>query len=300
MREPAGTVLAGCGDVHPLPAELLVLGGIGSVQFGSAFADKLFPQAGPGGVVLLRLLLSAIILLAVARPALRGRTRADLSAAVTFGLVLAGMNWSFYEALNRLPLGAAVTIEFTGPLVVAVAGSRRLLDVIWVVLAAGGVLLLALRGSQHGIRALGVVLALVAATCWALYILLSQRVGRSFARLDGLAIALGVGTFLVLPAGIVQGGSALVHPSIVAGGLAVAMLSSLIPYSLEITALRRLSAYRFGLLMSLQPAVAALAGVIVLGQPLTVVLTIALAMVVVASIGNTVMARRLPLPAPEA
>jgi inner membrane transporter RhtA len=283
-----------------VPPELLVLGGIGSVQFGSAFANTLFDEAGPGGVVLLRLLLSAAILLALARPSLRARSRADITAAVVFGLVLAGMNWSFYEALDRLPLGVAVTIEFTGPLVVAVAGSRRLVDGLWVLLAAAGVVLLALRGGHHGVHALGVLLALVAATCWALYILLSQRVGAAFAQLDGLAIALGVGTLLVVPAGIVEGGGALLRPHILAGGLGVALLSSLIPYSLEITALRRLTAYRFGLLMSLEPAVAALAGVIVLGQPLTAVLATALVMVVVASVGNTVMARRLPAPHPEA
>jgi inner membrane transporter RhtA len=286
--------------VRTAPPELLVLGGIGSVQFGAAFADKLFAQAGPGGVVLLRILLSAAILLSIARPSLRRRSRADMAAAVAFGLVLAAMNWSFYEALNRLPLGVAVTIEFTGPLVVAVAGSRRFLDVIWVALAAGGVVLLALRGGHHGVRTAGVVLALVAAACWASYILLSQRVGATFAQLDGLAIALGVGTFLVLPVGIVQGGSALLRPSVLGGGLGVALLSSLIPYSLEIMALRRLPASRFGLMMSLEPAVAALAGVIVLGQALTAVLAIAVVMVIGASVGNTLMARRLPAPQPEA
>jgi inner membrane transporter RhtA len=286
--------------VRTAPPELLVLGGIGSVQFGAAFADKLFAQAGPGGVVLLRILLSAAILLSIARPSLRRRSRADMAAAVAFGLVLAAMNWSFYEALNRLPLGVAVTIEFTGPLVVAVAGSRRFLDVIWVALAAGGVVLLALRGGHHGVHTAGVVLALVAAACWASYILLSQRVGATFAQLDGLAIALGVGTFLVLPVGIVQGGSALLRPSVLGGGLGVALLSSLIPYSLEIMALRRLPASRFGLMMSLEPAVAALAGVIVLGQALTAVLAIAVVMVIGASVGNTLMARRLPAPQPEA
>jgi inner membrane transporter RhtA len=286
--------------VRPVPPELLVLGGIGSVQFGSAFADTLFDDAGPGGVVLLRLLLAAAVLLPIARPSLRGRSRADIAAALAFGVILAAMNWSFYEALNRLPLGAAVTIEFTGPLVVAVAGSRRLLDGLWVVLAGAGVLLLALRGGHHGIHAYGVFLALVAATCWALYILLSQRVGSAFAQLDGLAIALGVGALLVVPAGVVQGGDALLKPSILAAGLGVALLSSLIPYSFEITALRRLSAYRFGLLMSLQPAMAALAGVIVLGQSLTAVLAVALVMVVLASAGNTLTARRLPPPQPDA
>jgi inner membrane transporter RhtA len=274
---------------------MLVLTGIGSVQFGAAFANKLFPEAGPGGVVLLRLLLSAAILLAFARPRLRGRTRADLTAALTFGLVLGAMNWSFYEALNRLPLGVAVTIEFTGPLLVAVAGSRRALDLLWVALSAGGVVLLALRGGHHGVHAVGgVFLALVAAACWAAYILLSKRVGASFAQLDGLAIALAVGTLVVIPAGVIEGGDALLRPSVLAGGLAVALLSSLIPYSLEITALRRLTAYRFGLLMSLEPAVAALAGVIVLGQPLTAVLAIALVMVVAASVGTTIVSRSGP------
>jgi inner membrane transporter RhtA len=286
--------------VRTAPPEVLVLGGIGSVQFGAAFANKLFAEAGPGGVVLLRLLLSGLILLLVARPSLRGRSRPDTGAVIAFGLVLGAMNWSFYEALNRLPLGVAVTIEFTGPLLVAVAGSRRWLDAVWVVLAGAGVVLLASRGGHSGVHPLGVVLALVAAGCWALYILLSQRVGAVFARLDGLAIALAIGTLVVIPAGIVQGGHALIEPHVFFGGLGVALLSSLIPYSLELVALRRLSAYAFGLLMSLEPAVAAVAGVIVLGQALTVVLTFAVVMVVGASVGNTLTARRLLRPAPEA
>ncbi len=277
------------------PPQLLLLGSIASVQFGSAFANTLFDRAGPGGVVFLRLSLSAALLLGLTRPRLRGRTRADLRAAVLFGLVLGGMNWSFYEALDRLPLGVAVTIEFTGPLAVAVIGSRRLLDVLWVMLAGGGVALLALRGDNSGIEAAGVALALVAATCWAFYILLSKRVGSTFAALDGLAIALGVGTLLVLPAGLAQGGSALLEPAVLAGGLAVAMLSSLVPYSLEIVALRRLSAAAFGLLMSLEPAFAALAGVIVLSQPLSGVLVLAIVMVVAASIGTTVTSPRSPV-----
>lgn len=285
--------------MRPAPPELLVVGGIASVQFGAAFADKLFAQAGPGGVVLLRLALSGAILLAVARPTLRRRSPADVRAALLFGLVLAAMNWSFYEALDRLPLGVAVTIEFTGPLLVAVAGSRRALDAVWVLLAAGGVVLLAVRGGQHGVRPAGVVLALVAAGCWASYILLSKRVGAAFDQLDGLAIALGVGALLVIPAGVVEGGAALARPAVLGGGLAVALLSSLIPYSLELTALRTLSAYGFGLLMSLEPAMAALAGVIVLGQSLSAVLAIALVMVVAASVGTTVTARRVEPRPPE-
>jgi inner membrane transporter RhtA len=219
---------------------------------------------------------------------------------VLFGVVLAGMNWSFYEALDRLPLGVAVTIEFLGPLGVAVVGSRRVLDGLWAVLAAAGVLLLAARGGHSGVHATGVVLALGTAACWACYILLSKRVGAVFAQLDGLAIALGVGSLLVIPAGVVEGGTAVLHPAVVAGGLGVALLSSLIPYSLEIVALRRLSAAAFGLLMSLEPAVAALAGVLVLGQAVTAVLAVALVLVVTASVGNTLTGRRLPQPQPEA
>lgn len=286
--------------MRPVPPELLVLGGIGSVQFGAALADKLFDQAGPGGVVMLRLLLSAVILLGIARPSLRRRTRRDLGFAVLFGVVLALMNWSFYEALARLPLGVAVTIEFLGPLGLAVVGSRRLLDLLWALLAAAGVLLLAARGEHSGVHATGVLLALGTAACWACYILLSKRVGAAFAQLDGLAIALGVGSLLVIPVGVAEGGSAVLRPAVLAGGLGVALLSSLIPYSLEIVALRRLSAAAFGLLMSLEPAVAALAGVLVLGQPVTVVLAVALVLVVTASAGTTLTARRLPQPQPEA
>lgn len=270
------------------------------MQFGSAFADTIFPAAGPGGVVFLRVLFTALILLAIARPTLRGRSRHEVATVATYGLTLAAMNWSFYEALDRLPLGVAVTIEFTGPLAVAVAGSRRVLDGVWVLLAAGGVGLLALRGGHAGVQTVGVLLALVAATCWALYILLAKRVGTSFGAFEALALGMAVGTFLVLPAGIVEGGSALLRPGVLAACLGVAMLSSLIPYTLELVALRRLSTAVFGLLMSLEPAVAALAGVLVLGEALTLVLTIALLMVVAASVGATLTSRRSVVSAPEA
>lgn len=284
-------------DTVPPPA--LILGGITSVQFGSAFADRLFDQAGPAGVVLLRLALAAVLLLAVTRPRLAGRPRRELLAAGAFGLSLAAMNWSFYEALHRLPLGPAVTVEFAGPLAVAILGSRRLLDLLWAALAAGGVALLAF-GSSSGsdsLDTLGLLLALLAGGCWACYILLSQRVGSTFSGVQGLALALGVGSLLVLPAGLVEGGSALLRPSVLAGGLVVALLSSVIPYSFELTALRRVRAATFGLLMSLEPAFAALAGVLVLGQRLRPTTALALAMVVVASAGTTLQARgRRPPP----
>jgi inner membrane transporter RhtA len=271
---------------------VLLLGGIASVQFGAAFANKLFAQAGPGGTVLLRLALSALMLTIAVRPSLRGRTRSDLRAVVAYGLILGTMNWSFYEAIDRLPLGVAVTIEFTGPLAVAIAGSRRALDGLWVLLAGGGVVLLALRGDSHDISLAGVLLALVAGTCWAGYILISKRVGSTFAQLDGLAIALCIGTLVVIPAGIVQGGSALLRPSVLLGGFAVAILSSILPYSFELVALRRISAATFGILMSLEPAVAAVAGVLVLGQALQPVTVAAIVMVVLASVGTTIAARR--------
>lgn len=275
-----------------IPPELLLVAAVGSVQFGSAFADKIFSRAGPGGVALLRVVLTALVLLAITRPSLRGRTRAELATVAAYGLTLAGMNWSFYEALQRLPLGVAVTIEFTGPLAVAVAGSRRLIDGVWVLLAGSGVVLLATRGDQAGVHLLGILLALVAAACWATYILLAKQVGKSFGAAEALAIGMGIGTFLVLPAGIIEGGSALLQPGVIGACFGVAMLSSLIPYTLELVALRRLSTAVFGLLMSLEPAVAALAGVLVLSQPLTGALLIALVMVVAASVGSTLTARR--------
>jgi inner membrane transporter RhtA len=273
------------------PAQVLVLGGIASVQFGSAFANKLFDQAGPTGVVFMRVAFGAVVLGLIVRPRLTGRSRRDWTAALLFGVVLAGMNWSFYEALERLPLGVAVTIEFVGPLTVAVAGSRKALDVLWVLLAGGGVVLLGLGGA-HGpdggaLSVTGILLALLAGSFWACYILVSQRVGAAFSGLDGLAVALMVGGVLLLPAGIAQGGSALLRPSVLLGGLSVAMLSSVIPYSLELTALRRLRAATFGLLMSLEPAVAALAGVLVLGQSLYLKTAVALVMVIAASAGTT-------------
>ena len=269
---------------------MLVLGGVTSVQFGSAFANKLFDQAGPTGVVFLRLAFGALVLAAVVRPRLAGRSSSDWKAAILFGLMLAGMNWSFYEALDRLPLGPAVTVEFIGPLAVAVVGSRRLLDLLWVTLAAAGVAILGLVGSHGGQSALsvaGLLLALLAGSFWAGYIVMSKRVGAAFAGLDGLSVALLVGSIVLIPGGLISGGGALLRPAVLGGGLAVALLSSVIPYSLELTALRRLSTATFGLLMSLEPAVAALAGVIVLHQALRVSTTIALVLVIAASAGST-------------
>lgn len=295
-------MLAARSELDAVPSPILILGGIASVQFGSAFAATLFDQAGPAGVVLLRLTLAAALLLPISRPRLAGRTRRQLLVAIGFGVALAAMNWSFYEALNRLPLGPAVTVEFAGPLTVAILGSRRLLDLLWAALAGGGVALLAFAGSDGsgssaGLSALGLLLALVAGSCWACYILLSQRVGSIFPGLQGLAIALAVGAVLMVPAGVAEGGGALLRPAVLGGGLAVAVLSSVIPYSFELTALRRVRAATFGLLMSLEPGFAALAGILVLGQRLRLGTLAALVMVVAASAGTTLHgSRSMPPP----
>jgi inner membrane transporter RhtA len=203
------------------------------------------------------------------------------------------MNWSFYEALSRLPLGACVTVEFLGPLAVALIGSRRVYDVFWVALAGGGVALLGLaEPGGKSLNTAGILLALLAGAFWAAYILLGQRVGAAFTGLDGLAVALGISSMLMIPVGLVQGGAHLLRPGVLLGGFAVAMMSSAIPYSLEITALRRLSSAAFGLLMSLDPAIAAIAGVLVLHQSLQLRTTAAVLMVVAASAGSTLTTRR--------
>jgi len=294
-------VAAARGELDAVPSPILILGGIASVQFGSAFGATLFDRAGPAGVVLLRLALAAVLLVPITRPRLAGRPRRQLLTVAGFGLVLAVMNWSFYEAVDRLPLGPAVTVEFAGPLTVAILGSRRLIDLLWAALAGGGVALLAFVGSDGSgssrLNPDGLLLALLAGCCWAAYILMSQRVGSIFTGLQGLAVALSVGAVLMVPAGLVEGGRALLQPGVLAGGLVVALLSSVVPYSFELTALRRVRAATFGLLMSLEPAVAALAGILVLGQRLRWGTLAALVMVVAASIGTTLNGdRRVPPP----
>jgi inner membrane transporter RhtA len=276
------------------PSGGLVVSGITSVQFGSAIAATLFSRIGPGGAVLLRLLSATIVLTALWRPRLRGRPRSDLVAAVAFGLVLAGMNLSFYHAIHRIPLGVAVTLEFVGPLTVAVAGSRRAVDVLWVALAAAGILALA-RGQAHGLDLLGAALALIAGALWGAYILLNARIGRTFERGTGLALAMFVAALAALPAGVIEGGKHLLTLHSLALGSAVGMLSSAIPYSFENEALRRIAPSVFGVLMSLEPAMAAVAGLIVLGQALGLRAVLGIALVVCASVGASRRGRQAPV-----
>lgn len=276
------------------PSAVLVLGAIASVQFGSAIAATLFHLLGPGGAVLLRLVSASIVLSLVWRPRIRGRTRHELLMATAFGFTLAAMNLSFYHALDRIPLGIAVTIEFVGPLAVAVAGSRRAIDLVWVALAAAGILALT-RGRAHGLDVLGVVFALLAGCFWGIYILLNARVGRAFEHGTGLALAMCIASVIALPDGIAEGGIHLVRPHALLIGSAVGMLSSAIPYSFELEALRRIAPPLFGVLMSLEPAMAATAGLIVLGQGLSARAVLGIALVVVASTGASLQSRRAPV-----
>jgi inner membrane transporter RhtA len=264
----------------------LVVAAVTSLQFGAAFAVTLFDELGPAGAAFVRLAVAAAVLLAIWRPRLRGRRPADLRVAVLFGIALGLMNWAIYSAMDRIPLGVAVTIEFAGPLGVAVVASRRPLDLLWVALAAAGIVLLADPGGGS-LDALGVAFALLAAAMWAAYILLSVRTGRLFPGGSGLAIAMAIGAVTILPMGVGQAGGALLEPGLLAAGAAVALASSVIPYSLELEALRRLPARVFGVLMSLEPAVAALAGLVVLGQALALREWGAIALVVVAAAGAT-------------
>lgn len=282
------------GALARAPSPALVLGGIASVQFGSALATTLFAQIGPAGAVLLRLVSASVVLVVIWRPRLRSRTGRELLLAGLFGLVLAGMNLAFYAAIRRIPLGIAVTIEFVGPLAVAIAGSRRRLDLIWVALAAAGIVAL-MHGDPHGLNVLGVLLALTAGCLWGAYILVNARVGRAFPGGAGLAIAMCVAAILVLPVGVLQGGTHLVAPHALWLGAAVGMLSSAIPYTLEMEALRRIATNIFGVLMSLEPAMAALAGFLVIGQSLSSRELAGIALVVIASVGASASARKAPV-----
>jgi inner membrane transporter RhtA len=275
----------------------LVLGGILSVQFGAGIAKDLFGEVTPTAMVWLRLLTSAVVLGVFARPVLRGRSRDDWFVALGFGLSLGVMNWAIYQSFARIPLGLAVTIEFVGPLTLAILGSRRALDLVWAALAGLGVVLLGFEPGDLDLA--GVGFALVAGAAWAAYILLSAQTGRRWPGLDGLAVASVVATLLLAPFAVASGGGELLDLRILVLGAAVGMLSSVIPYSLEITALRTIRPALFSVLMSLEPAAAALAGVVVLQEFLTPLQLLAMACVVVASVGATRTRRVIHEPAPD-
>ena len=286
MERDAGELRPPESRERAVAVGLVVIAAV-SPQIGAAFAVTLFDELGPAGAAFLRLAFAAIVLWAIWRPRLAG----DLRLAGAFGVALGLMNWSFYEAINRIPLGAAVTIEFAGPLLVAVIGSRRRLDGVWIALAAAGIVVLVDPGGGS-MDTVGVGFALAAAVCWMAYIYLSKRTGAAFPGGSGLAIAMVVGALIVLPAGVIQAGGALARPDLLGAALVVALASSVLPYSLELVALRRLPEAVFGVLMSLDPAVAAVAGYVMLGQDLGARELLAIAMVVVASAGATSLGHR--------
>jgi len=265
----------------------LVVAAAVSPQVGAVIAVSLFDELGPAGAAFLRLTFAAIVLCVLWRPRLAG----DLRLPAAFGIALGLMNWSFYEAIHRIPLAIAVTLEFTGPLLVAVIGSRRPLDLLWVVLAAGGIVLLVGPGGG-AVDPGGVAFALGAAGCWMAYIYLSKRTGAAFPGGTGLALAMVVGALVVLPVGVIEAGGGIATPGLLGSAFVVAIASSVLPYSLELEALRRLPESVFGVLMSLDPAIAAVAGFLVLHQDLGPRDLLAITMVVVASAGAASLSHR--------
>ncbi|MCW2804728.1 MAG: inner rane transporter RhtA [Propionibacteriaceae bacterium] len=275
--------------IDRIPAVWLVIGGIWSVQFGAAIAKDLFGLVPPTAMVWMRLVTSAVIFVLVVRPRLRGHRRQDWLVALAFGVALLTMNWAIYQSFARIPLGVAVTIEFLGPLAVAVVGSRRPRDLVWVALAAAGVLLLGFSPSNLNLP--GVLFALLAGAGWAAYILLSAQTGKRWPGISGLVIASLVGAAVLAPPAIIEAGSTLLEPKVLLLGVAIGLLSSVIPYSLELTALRRIPPRVFGILMSLEPAAAALAAMILLSEFLSASQWLAMVCVVAASVGATKTSR---------
>ncbi|NMO15294.1 threonine/homoserine exporter RhtA [Pyxidicoccus fallax] len=281
-------------------AVLTLLVAMTSIQVGASVAKRLFPLIGAQGVTTLRVFFAALMLLAFWRPWRRKLTRKELWVVVVYGAALGGMNMTFYLALERIPLGIAVAIEFTGPLAVALLSTRRPIDFVWAFLAVAGILMiLPLAESSKALDWVGVFWALVAGTCWAFYILFGQRAGASVH--GGTATSLGMVTaaLLVCPFGVARAGTQLLDVSLLPMALAVAVLSSALPYSLEMIALKRLPARTFGILMSLEPALAALSGLVFLREQLTVIQWAAIGCVILASAGSSATSKPAVAEVPE-
>ena len=262
----------------------LVLGAATSIPIGAAIASTLFDEVGPAGIVFLRLLFAAAVLLALWRSPFRGHSAAAWRLIITFGVVVAGMNLAFYLAIDRIPLGIVTALAFTGPLAIAVWSSRKAGDIVWVVLAAAGVVLLS-PGVGQSVETLGLVFALIGGAFWAAYVLTSEKVGQAFEGGHGLALAMMIGAVVMLAPGVAAGGTALLRPEVLAVGIVVALLSTALPYSLELEALRRVPSGTYGVLLSLQPATAVVVGFIGLNQDLTPTELAAVGLIVVASAG---------------
>jgi inner membrane transporter RhtA len=278
-----------------LPPVVSILLAVFSVQGGAAVAKGLFPVIGPAATASVRSGVSAMILLAVFRPPVHRFTAAQWRAVIPYGVSIGVMNLIFYQALARIPLGLAVTLEFVGPLGVAIVGSRRALDAIWIVLAAFGIALIAPWQAGSAIDPLGVAMALLTGGCWAAYIVLGGRVSRLLSGGVAVAIGMSIATLTVLPFALAAGGLASFAPRLFAAGAALAVLSSALPFTLEMNALHALPARTFSILMSLEPAVAALCGLVLLGEHLTKAQWLAVGLVIAASVGATVTARQVPV-----
>jgi threonine/homoserine efflux transporter RhtA len=296
---PKGRARPAREPLRRVPAPVLAGAGILSVQVGAGVAARMFTTVSPAGLTGLRLWAATLLLAGLGGgPALRvlrgiaaDRSWRDAALIAGFGVTLGIMNFSIYQAFARIPLGIAVTIEFLGPLGVAVASSRRLIDLLWVALAGAGVTVLGVAGAavpgrgHHGELLTGVAFALVAATSWACYIVLTARVGKRFPGSAGLVVAMGMAALVITPAAVLSAGRALLRPQALAAGLAIGLLSSVIPYRFELEALRRVPARVFGIWMSLEPAVAALVGVVMLAQALSPAQWLAIGCVIIASAG---------------
>jgi len=266
-----------------------------SVQGGAAIAKGLFPVLGAAGTVGLRIGISALLLLVVVRPRLGQLQAAQWRAVVPYGLALGAMNFLFYCALARIPLGLGVTLEFVGPLAVALAGSRRWADVVWVLLAGAGIALLAPWGGSH-LDPLGILFALLAGGAWAVYIVLGGRVAAVLPGPQGVAVGMLFASLAVLPFSVAAGGWAHLTPHLLLAGTALAVLSSALPFTLEMNALKHLPSRTFSILMSLEPAAAAVCGLVFLHERLTLAQWLAVALVMAASAGATLTARRVAAP----
>jgi inner membrane transporter RhtA len=313
----------GSGLLDKVPPPLLLGSGILSVQVGAGIAARMFGSVSAAGLTGLRLWAATVMLAGLgAQPTVRAvrgliasRAWRDALVVAAFGVTLGIMNFSIYQAFARIPLGIAVTIEFLGPLGVSIATSRRLIDLLWVVLAGTGVALLgtagvsvaalgsAATGAVHASRTAtevtGVIFALIAASAWAAYILLSASTGRRFSGSSGLVIAMAIASLVITPAAVASAGRSLLKPAVLASGLAIGLLSSVIPYRFELETLRRVPARVFGIWMSLEPSVAALVGVVMLSQALSVQQWLAIGCVIVASAGAALGTSR-PVTAPQA
>ncbi len=275
-----------------LLAPIAVLGSVVSLCVGSSYAKSLFPILGAEGVTSYRVGFAALMLILFWRPWRIRLTKETAKRIFLYGVTLGAMNLCFYMAIRTLPMGIAIAIEFTGPLALAVFSSRRAIDFVWIGCAVVGLLLLLPLG-QHagGLDPTGLSFILAAAVLWALYIVFGQRAGSAHA---GQVTSLGllVASFVVVPFGIVHSGTALLSPQWACLGLAVAFLSSAIPYSLEMYALKRLPKQTFGILLSTEPAVGAISGWLILGETLTTVQLIAITCIIIASIGSTATVKR--------